>query len=752
MKSAVPVAKDLVLVGGGHSHVTVLRAFGMKPLAGLRLTLISPSVATPYSGMLPGYIAGHYRADETNIDLGPLSRFANARLIRDRVVGLDLEHNKVLCADRPPIAFDLLSINSGSTPSTHNVPGAKEHSIPVKPVERFIRHIQELERQFVDRQRALAVGVVGAGAAGFELVMALRQRFGASGDLLRLHLIDGQQEVLSQNSKWVRRRAEKLLEAAGVQVHLCRKVVRAQPDRLEFATGEYLPLDSVIWATDAMAPSWLADSGLSLDPRGFVEVDTHLRSMSHHNVFAAGDVAVIAGYDLPRAGVYAVREGPPLAENLRRAATNRSLVRYRPQRNFLRLISAGKRSAIASRGRLVAQGDWVWRYKDWIDRRFMHRFNVLPAMEPEQIEPLPDGIADEATHRVMDNLAMRCRGCGAKVGQDVLAEVLQKLTKHSPGVHGNDQVSWDDAVTIAVPAGKHLVQSVDFLSSIVDDPYLFGRVAAIHALGDIYAMGATPVSALAIATLPPAAADKSEELLFQLMAGAAFEFTKAGASIVGGHTAEAQDLALGFTVNGLAEPNTLLRKGGLTEGDQIILCKPLGTGVLFAAEMRLAAKGEWIDAAIASLCQSNASAAAILAEHGVAACTDVTGFGLLGHLGEMLQASTVSAHLELSKIPTLSGALECVQAGIESSMAPQNRQAAQSRGIGGAWLDAADASLLFDPQTCGGLLAGVPADGAQACLKALAEAGYAEAAIIGEVTPADGARPVSLTIKQIVEP
>lgn len=755
MISTVPVAKDLVMIGGGHSHVAVLKAFGMARLAGLRITLISPNVETAYSGMLPGYIAGHYDADETNIDLGPLSRFAGACLIRDWATGLDLESQRVLCRDRPPVAFDLLSINIGSTPNVDRVPGAKEYSIPVKPVDRFISHLKDLECRIAERGGPFAVGVIGAGAGGFELIMALKQRFATSGKLpndgrVTLHLIDGQGEIMGHHSSWVQQRTRQAAERAGIQLHLGTPVTSVERGNAVLSDGSRLALDSIIWATDAMPAPWMRKSGLATDEQGFIQVDGHLRSVSHSNVFAAGDAAAIAGYDLPRAGVHAVREGPPLAKNLRRAATQGRLASHRPQRSFLSLVSTGDRSAIASRGRLIAQGAWVWGYKDWIDRRFVQKFTDLPDMTDTKLPGLANGIADSQTADLMNSLAMRCKGCGSKVGQSVLTSVLGKLAAETGEAKPEYPETWDDAATVAVPGGQLLVQSVDFLSALVDDPFLFGRIAALHALGDIYAMGAKPVSALAIVTLPPATRQKAEDQLYDLMAGAVHEFDRAGVSLIGGHTAEARELALGFTVNGIADPDCVMRKGGLAPGDRLILCKPLGTGVLFAADMRLAAKGKWIDAAIASLCHSNATAAAILADHKASACTDVTGFGLLGHLGEMLRSSSMSADLEFEKVPSLPGALDCLRNGIESSMAPQNRQYASSFSSDAAVLDSPQSALLFDPQTCGGLLAGVPAERVHACLTELIAAGYTEAAIIGTVK--EGGLPFTLVPSSVGSP
>jgi len=276
---------------------------------------------------------------------------------------------------------------------------------------------------------------------------------------------------------------------------------------------------------------------------------------------------------------------------------------------------------------------------------------------------------------------------------------------------------------------------VDFFRAIVDDPYVFGKIAANHSLGDIFAMGAEAQSALAIATVPYGVESIVEDLLAQMLLGAEEVLHEAGAVLVGGHSSEGAELALGFAINGLVAPQHCLRKSGMHPGDRLIVTKALGTGTLFAADMRQRAKGRWMTAAIASMLQSNRPGAQCLRDYQATACTDVTGFGLLGHLVEMTRASEVDVTLDLSQIPWLDGAQETVKAGLLSSLQPQNvrlRRAIRN-------LDTVVTSplypLLFDPQTAGGLLASVPPDQAEDCLAALKTHGYDRAAIIGTVQP-----------------
>jgi selenide, water dikinase len=286
-----------------------------------------------------------------------------------------------------------------------------------------------------------------------------------------------------------------------------------------------------------------------------------------------------------------------------------------------------------------------------------------------------------------------------------------------------------------VPPGRALVQSVDYFRAFIDDPYLFGRIAANHALGDIFAMGAEPQSALAIATVPYGRERVVEATLYELMAGALSCLEATGAVLAGGHSSEGAELAFGLAVNGLIEPERVWRKGGLRPGDALVLGKPIGTGTLFAAHMRQRAKGRWIDAALESMAQSSQAAAACLRRHGATACTDVTGFGLLGHLLEMTRAAGVDARLRLGDVPLLDGAADTVAAGILSSLQPQNLRLRRAvRDVEQVKRDARY-PLLFDPQTAGGLLAGVPAENASACVAELRALGYTAAAIIGEVLP-----------------
>jgi len=275
------------------------------------------------------------------------------------------------------------------------------------------------------------------------------------------------------------------------------------------------------------------------------------------------------------------------------------------------------------------------------------------------------------------------------------------------------------------------VQSVDHFRAFLDDPFLFGQIAAAHALSDLHAMGARPWTALAVAAVPHGPGAKMRVDLAAMLRGATEVLHEDGCTLVGGHSGEAEEAALGFAVSGLLEPAALTRKSGLRPGDALILTKPVGTGIVLAGHMRGLTRASWLSATIASMRRTNAAAARVLRDHGVTACTDVTGFGLAGHLVEMTRASGVAATIYHDSVPVLPGALELAAQGVESTLAPENARAVPNLST------EPRERVLIDPQTSGGLLGGVPPARAEACLRALTAAGMT-AAIVGvveEVSP-----------------
>ncbi len=761
MQPTVPIVKDLVLVGGGHTHAIALRMFGMRSLPGVRLTLLTEASDTAYSGMLPGHVAGFYSREECHIDLRRLAQFAGAQLYLDRAVGLDLVQNRVICENRPPVGFDLLSIDIGSTPKLPSIEGDGHGIIPAKPVRQFLEHWDSIIDGMIQTPgNPVCIGIVGGGAGGVELAFTMQHRMNQiltaahqPTTNLTMHLFHKGAKLLPRQNRWVRDRCHTLLTQRNIHLHLQETVHTVQAHQVVCESGLTMHCDAVIWVTQASAPSWLRQSGLAVDADGFVLVDDGLRSLSHPQVFAAGDIATMVNHPRPKAGVFAVRQGKPLFQNLRRSLQEQPLKPFRPQKQYLSLIGTGDGAAIAARGPFGWQSPVLWQWKDRIDRAFMRRFSDLPLMEgkSQNAEPgMQNARAKSAGNHARtphspslspaSRPSMHCAGCGAKMGSNSLERVLQRIQREDSDTIAHPDIllglaAPDDAAVVQVPVGMAMVQTIDYFPALVNDPFVFGQISANHALSDLFAMGARPQSALAIATIPYASPANGEETLYQLLSGAMTVLQQSNAVLIGGHTTEGAELAFGLSCNGLAQPDRLLRKSAMQSGQVLVLTKAIGTGTLFAAQMQLKAKGRWIDGAIASMQQSNQLAADCLLEYQATACTDITGFGLVGHLLEMVKASGVDVELDLQAIPILEGALETVTMGIFSSLQPQNLQAAQATETTLDISTTPHFSLLFDPQTAGGLLASVPAHVGDRCLAALHALGYTHSAIIGHTRP-----------------
>ncbi len=366
--------KQLVLAGGGHAHVHVLAALASAPFAATQVTLMSPYSRQIYSGMLPGWIAGYYALEDCALALDALARRAGVRFVQSACAGLDLDVRQLRCASGEIIAFDHVSIDTGPVANSDQLAGAERHGLPVRPIEGFVAAWPGLLEKA--RQDGFKLAIVGDGAAAVELAFAMQTRFAAEGlGHARLTLIGSNREPLAGFPFLLRHKAMKLLAAQGIAHLGSRRALALLPGRVQLDDGAELVADAVLLATGAAAPAWPAASGLATDEAGFIRVNAMLQSVSHPFVFAAGDVAAYADAR-PKSGVFAVRAGPPLAENLRAICAGQTLQAWRPQKRALYLLSTGHKHALAAWGGFSISGAWVWRWKDRIDRRFIARFGT----------------------------------------------------------------------------------------------------------------------------------------------------------------------------------------------------------------------------------------------------------------------------------------------------------------------------------------------------------------------------------------
>ncbi len=641
----------LVLAGGGHSHALVLKRWAMNSEQRPKqsIVLVNRGSTALYSGMAPGFIAGLYQRDELAIDLRQLCDQAGVAFVEAEIIGLNPQDKCLRLRDRPELHFDCLSLDVGAV----SRPSAT--GIPIKPLEASLAFLEN-----EDPNDPQPLRMIGAGAAGLEVVLALRRR-------------------------WPRRALQLQQRSGQLDPALKQVLQQARITLIDDGSDHRGPS---MLCTGSQGPAWLATTGLPLNSDGRIRTDRCLRVEGHPSLFASGDCAVISEEPRPASGVWAVRAGRPLAKNLEAACQGQPLRPWHPQREALQLIGTHQDAAWARWGSwLLGPSPLLWRLKQRIDRAFMAGFQRPAAMA----DPAP----------------MACRGCAAKLPAQPLAAALERV-----GLGGQPE----DAAHL--PGSEELLQSMDGFPALVSDPWLNGRLTALHACSDLWACGAAVSSAMATITLPMVSANEQQELLVQTLAGIRLVLDEQSAELIGGHTMESRSaspvpaslgIQITLTVNGRSDQSPWL-KSGLRPGDALLISRPLGTGVLFAGAMSGASKAADLDAALRTMtCSQHTLLEQIEPiREGIHACTDITGFGLLGHLGEMLHDSPgLTVELDGPAIPAYTGALDLFDRGVFSSLAPSNRTAWQ-------WLEGpvqlkeqpseALLELLVDPQTCGPLM------------------------------------------------
>ena len=711
MQAQVPLTTDIVLIGGGHAHALVLRMWAMKPVPGARLTVIDPRPVAPYTGMLPGHVSGHYSADDIGIDLVRLARFAGARIVLEAVDHIDAAA-KVIRAGGRQIGYDIASIDIGITGHLPQVEGFSDHGVPVKP---FVSYAAAWQRYLEGAKGPVAV--IGGGLGGVELALSMKHRIGAAGEVR----VIGRSGLVGVGPA-LRSRLEAEMARAGIEM-VTGTAVRVTGTEVELSGGQTVPAMLTVGAGGATPQPWIAGTGLPVTD-GFVDVGPTLQVVGQDDLFAAGDCAHLTHDPRPKAGVYAVRAASVLLHNLRARATGGALRDFRPQRRFLRLVSLGGKRAVAEKWPalpVAPSGGLIWRWKDHIDRRFMQRLTDLPDMAPP---PVPSGAATGVADILQS--APLCAGCGSKVGAGVLSDVLAGLPQISrPDVETGPG---DDAAVVRIGEARQVL-TTDHLRTFTDDPGLMARIAAQHALGDVRAMGAKAQSALAQIILPRGSDRVQRRMMEEIMTAAAEVFASEGAVILGGHSTMGAELTIGFTVTGLCDDDPIT-VGGAHEGDALILTGKIGTGVLLAAEMQGKARGADIAALWSAMAAGPGPVSQVLS--GAHAMTDVTGFGLAGHLMAICRASDLGAEIVTEAVPIFDGAEAASEAGVRSTLYEANVANAPVFGP-----TTARTTLLHDPQTAAGFLAAVDPAKADTLIASLRDSGVT-ATRIGQMTKGPG--------------
>jgi pyridine nucleotide-disulfide oxidoreductase family protein len=374
--------KRLLLLGGGHAHLEVVRQFGLNRArpAGIEIVWANPGAHTAYSGMLPGVVAGLYRPEDMLVDLTALAKTAGCKFISQATIALDHAQRCVVLADRSRVEYDLLSLNTGSVAGFETTPGAAEHAISLRPFDAFLRAWQSLLDD-AGTGKVCRIAVVGGGAGGVEIALALAYRLQPDANRARrcsVTLVTDTPAVLPGYPQMAQKKFDRLLAKYGIDTRRGSPVTKVTADAVATAAGEAILANRVIWAIAGAAPAWVRAAGIAIDERGFVAVDSHLRSISNPEIFGGGDVVTMTASPHPKSGVYAVRHGPVLAANLRATLDGGQLVSFAPQRRALSLLSAGDKYAVGVWGKWMVAGNWVWVWKNQIDRAFVGRYRRSP--------------------------------------------------------------------------------------------------------------------------------------------------------------------------------------------------------------------------------------------------------------------------------------------------------------------------------------------------------------------------------------
>ena len=669
---------SLVLVGAGHSNIALIRRFAMDPLEGVRLVVINPESTAPYSGMLPGFLAGQYIADELFIDVAALCKQAGARFIRGSLERVDTASKMLLIRHQAfpnvrelYIPYDYAVLNTGAAPAD-SFPSTHAGCYYVKPIRELLIDLPRIDERMRRGNRSMVIA--GGGAAGIELAFAFRARYGSDATitLVSRRSID-HDNALSAGASVIRRALEKkritLLESVEVTEAIVEEVL--------LSNGRSVAAHVVCVATPVRAPSWIERSGLA-GKDGFLTVNAELQVDDCEGLYASGDIVNLP-FSRGRSGVMAVRAGQYLAKALWQKIQGRHVSPFRPQRHWLTLLNLGNGEAIAVRGSLAYQGASLFKLKDRIDQKFMARFKP---------------------RRMSSAEAMRCEGCAAKLPGDMLTSVFGQQFE-------------DGAIT--TQQGVSRIRSIDALTHLVDDPYLVGVLAMRHAVSDVWAMGAFPTTALTLIAVERALSQHLEASEFvQAQAGLHDAAHAYGVEIVGGHSLSLNQPMIAVQIEG--ECTRPVHKDGAMAGDELWITGPVGSGILFSALASGFTVGAFIDQWVTNALKSLFEASQTAAQEGVHAMTDVTGFGLAGHLREMLSGKNLGIQWA-ENIVTFSGVDECIARGIQSTAYVDNVRYAQQIG------HKAPSAVVFDPQTCGPLLIAAPPETAKRVIQHWEEAG-----------------------------
>ncbi len=659
------IEKDLVLIGGGHSHLNVLKSFSMYKIDGLRITLISDVYETPYSGMLPGFIENDYSLEDIQIDLYKICFHGNFRFINCKVNNIDGNKNLIYFKNRPPLSFDYLSINIGINNDTETIKNAEKFALKLKPISKI--NYSEI----ISNLKGKKLGIIGSGPAGVEISLALKKRYND----IDITLFTGKRGLLGNYSNSSKNSILKKLNEANIKVIFKDEVVEIKKNKIVTKSSKIYLIDKPILSTNGVPPKWLKKTNLKLSQEGFIETNNKLQTNFNH-IFAAGDIISFSNKNLTKSGVYAVKSGLILSRNIRNFILNKSLINFSPQKHYLSIIGLSNGKALAYKYNLHLTSKFILSLKKYIDLNFVNKFKLYNKINYKKN-------------------VMECKGCASKINLTTLKTSLPK----------NIIKSSEDASQIT--KGSQYVNSIDMITSIVTDPFLLGKISANHALSDIYASFAKPLSSLMILQLPKSSNNIHSEDLKQIQEGAKLVLNENSCILSGGHSmiGEDENPVVGFSIVGktFKKPANKIKNK-----DVVILTEKLGTGIVFAGVNSNVISSKYIKDVSSQLEKGNIEFGKILSQIKPLEATDITGYGLGNHLINLINRNKDIKGITIlkDKIKLFDGVLECLQKNVNSSFYEQNFKYGKNK-ILFKNHDLIN-KIFFDPQTVGGIAFIIP--------------------------------------------
>ena len=615
---------QLVLVGGGHANIQVLRELCMKNYQGLHTILVSKEYHATYSGMTPGFFFNKFSQQEIDIDLQRLCFNAGATFIKDEVIDLDLQHNKIKLLKYPSINFDILSLNTGSISNYQNLNiESFSNCINVKPISDLVKKLPEIDN-IVSKENC-CVSIIGSGIAAYEISFSLKQRYL---DKVKINII-GDKHLSEKNiNKQTKRKLNQIARDMGIEL-IEGRVKQIKSDYLVLSNNENIKSNLNLLSTGADISPWITKTELLKSESGFVAVNKYLQSLNFENIFVTGDIADIEGFQRSKSGVMAVRQGQILKKNIFLKIQNKSMVKFKAQKNWLYLIGTYHNKAILNYHSISIHSSWCWYLKVLIDKKFIKKFSFpnKKIMNKKLI----------GTKNILEN--MYCQGCGSKASKNSLVNYLSKK---------NENQLLSDASTIEHSSTK-IIQSIDHIKLFSSmNPYDFGIISYLHSKNDILAAGGL-IKSLSVSIGIPFADDRVESFFLEyFMEGIKSESIKDKAIIASGHTYQTHEPGITLNMNGQFDLQS--HKDMAQENDLIYLSKPLGTGYLLAAYYLNSplVLSQDIQKLFNFLKIDNQFAYEAAKNNECTTMTDISGFGLASHLGDICYSSNLSAKINLS--------------------------------------------------------------------------------------------------------